>query len=502
MGGKAETVWLCVLAAQLALVMSHGVFATQDGGTHLANAIALRDWNAPGTRYQEFFQRRSEPIPNWTTHAALATLTRILDPLVAEKIWVGLCLVVFAVGCRFFVGGATLGPSVTVLALVFALSRGLWLGFYNFVLACGLAFGFLAWAARPGFLSNWRQTLVACGFMSLLYATHLAGWVLALTGAILSLLSPADRWIRVARLALASAPSVVAAALFLSAVPSSGLRPLRHALRRPSTDAEAPLTALAAEWFPHSAGASVWLATIALILLALLVGHALMAHRARGHEGRRNPGPLELLAVLCAVGAMASFAFGQGVIDALGGYLPTRFALLAPVLLLAISSVPSGRALNAVVMAVALVLNAFALGSSYRYLTRANAAVKEFTQGVARVGTKRTIVMIRGPSVDPSVDPVNLGHYLVRTGNVNVDDYEAGTTHFPLRYRPGVRQAVREMLTGRSPFWTDAVLHWNGPEGPVPSSADYDEVLRSARLRVWVRRGDAPASSPLPPDSD
>lgn len=500
MGRKAETVWLCVLAAQLALVMSHGVFATQDGGTHLANAIALRDWNAPGARYPEFFERRSEPIPNWTTHAALAGLTLIVDPLVAEKIWVGVCLVAFAVGCRLLVGGDALGASSTVLALVFGLSRGLWLGFYNFVLGCGLTFGFLAWAARPGFLSNWLQALTACGFLSLLYTTHLTGWVLSLTGAMLFLLrSPGDRWIR---LALAAAPSVAAGALFLSAAPSPGLRPLRHALRRSSTTtADMPLAALANEWFPHSGEASLWLAATVLLILVTLISRAWWMHRADREVKGHATYPLPLLTGFLALAALAAFASGQEVTDALGGYLPTRLAILAPVLLLAAAKSPSGRASNAIVMAVALVLNAFAVGSSYRYLTRANDVVTEFTQGVARVGTGRTIVMLRGPSVDPSVDPVNVGHYLFRTGNVNVDNYEAGTTHFPLRYRAGVRQAVREMLAGRRPFWTDAVLHWNGPEGPMPSPSNYDEVLRSGRLRVWVRRGDAPVISPPPPDS-
>src|SRR5216684_257598 len=81
LGGFA---FLCLL--YLAPVWIFPYLPTQDGPSHVYNAIILKDYGRPDTRYQEFFELRLEQFPNWISHALLFVLLHVFPPLIAEKL--------------------------------------------------------------------------------------------------------------------------------------------------------------------------------------------------------------------------------------------------------------------------------------------------------------------------------------------------------------------------------------------------------------------------------
>ena len=97
---------LCLFALftllYLAPVWMFRYLPTQDGPSHVYNAIILKDYAQPHTRYAEFFERRWEQFPNWTAHAVLMVLMYLFPPLIAEKLLVSVYLLGFAWSFRYF----------------------------------------------------------------------------------------------------------------------------------------------------------------------------------------------------------------------------------------------------------------------------------------------------------------------------------------------------------------------------------------------------------------
>ncbi len=121
---------------------------TQDGPAHLANAVILRDYGAPGTHHHEFFELAFEPFPNWTAHLLLAGLSWTMHPLIAEKVLVTGYVLGFAYACRYFLASWPGGTQLAPLCLLFVGNRCFFMGFYGYCLSLPLVFLILGICAR------------------------------------------------------------------------------------------------------------------------------------------------------------------------------------------------------------------------------------------------------------------------------------------------------------------------------------------------------------------
>jgi len=77
---------------------------TQDGPSHLNNAQILSQYTNPAYNFQNIYDLRLEPFPNWLSYACLAVLMRIFPPLFAEKIFLSLYVIVFPLAFIYFLG--------------------------------------------------------------------------------------------------------------------------------------------------------------------------------------------------------------------------------------------------------------------------------------------------------------------------------------------------------------------------------------------------------------
>src|SRR5262245_49019596 len=104
--GVAREAWCfgLILVLHLLPVWLFTYFPSQDGPSHLANSIVLKDYGKPGTRYHEFYELRWELFPNWTSHMLLAGLMTLAPPLIAEKLLLSIYIIGFAWSFRYFLG--------------------------------------------------------------------------------------------------------------------------------------------------------------------------------------------------------------------------------------------------------------------------------------------------------------------------------------------------------------------------------------------------------------
>jgi hypothetical protein len=164
---------LCVLLTVVALipVWLYSWFPTQDGPSHLYNAMLLADWGDPGaTTTHAVFQRVLTIFPNWNAYVLLAVLGRVFTPWVAIKIVISLCVASISAATLYLQKSFKPAADPTaLLGVMLGFTYLLFMGFFNFILGCAL-FG---WTV--GF--RWRRrsttTIFALyGLLTLCYLTH------------------------------------------------------------------------------------------------------------------------------------------------------------------------------------------------------------------------------------------------------------------------------------------------------------------------------------------
>ncbi len=187
-----NTLFYVGIAACLAMIWLPGYYLTGDGPCHVYNAQILHDlWAGKNTDfYLRYFEVLHQPNPNWFTTVAIALLLFVAKGVIAEKIF----LTVYA--------GAYIGGVYALLKKLNVEHRG-WLpaffiliftstltkGFYNF--SFSIAFYFWVVWAWLSFMErkNFRNGVLFLLFVALTFFTHLLAFGLAALTCIMLALS-------------------------------------------------------------------------------------------------------------------------------------------------------------------------------------------------------------------------------------------------------------------------------------------------------------------------
>jgi hypothetical protein len=492
--GEAIAFWL-IAAAHLIPVWSFRFLPTQDGPSHINNAQILKNYTNPTSGYKDVFELRDDPLPNLTSHVLLAALMYVVPPLIAEKILVSAYVLGFAAAFRYFLGGfgARCRP-LSWLGLLFVFNRCFWLGFYNYCLSLVLLWVILGFCVRRRGVWNAGNALLLMLLFATEYFTHLAGFLLALAGALMAtVLVPPRRILGPAMVALAALPAVCLAMNYFEEtrfgrspaamkVVVDPVSRLRGDLRE--SEIENDLIALDDEIFTYHAGKQVSITMVLSIGLVLLTGIMLI-----DTAGRQRPAddPGSLFPVVFGLLVLGAYLLlpnhlggGDGGLPN-GGFLKTRLAPLPFLFWLAALRDPVLLGPRIAVRATAVVL----LGANLVFVTatvaEGNRHLSEFTAGVEVIGRGHRLSVVqaggwRSPLVDPLLHAAD--YYCLGTSNINLDNYEAMMPHFPVKFRTGLSRgrANRDLA--------DVVLCWRTSP---PGLAGWDEIFHGGRMRVYRR---------------
>jgi hypothetical protein len=157
-------------------------FLTQDGPSHLDNAVVLRDYfrlDRPILR--DYYVLNPTPNPNWLGHVVLALLASVLPVIVAEKIVLTACVVLLPLSVRYaLIGIDREARHLAILSFPFVYSALLHFGFYNFHLSVPLAiFAVGFWIRRRGILSV-RDAIGLGLLLGLVYFGNLISFAIAI----------------------------------------------------------------------------------------------------------------------------------------------------------------------------------------------------------------------------------------------------------------------------------------------------------------------------------
>jgi len=158
---EGEARWAAILFFAIALLQVIPIWSVQyvptgDGPEHVYNSLVLHDL-LTGRRgvIADVYAIDWRPHPNWIGHAVMALLMFVLPPLVTEKILLTATILLFLTGAWMFAGAVDpRSRTFAFLALPFAYHALLQTGLYNFCISTGLLFVIVAiwWRRRddPG----------------------------------------------------------------------------------------------------------------------------------------------------------------------------------------------------------------------------------------------------------------------------------------------------------------------------------------------------------------
>lgn len=170
--------FIALLAAHVAIVWILPYFPTQDGPSHIYNLNILKDLRSGGALWGDIYYQQLSLKPNLGFHIVAYPLLYLFDPLVVEKLFISayLLLMITSVPCLLRLLDKPVFPWA-FLVFPAALSYGLAMGFYSYVIALPLVLlgGGICWRIRKSGLV--RQCIVITICSAIIYCFHLIGCV-------------------------------------------------------------------------------------------------------------------------------------------------------------------------------------------------------------------------------------------------------------------------------------------------------------------------------------
>jgi hypothetical protein len=532
---KPRTVAVVVVALvvlHLVPIWAFKYFPSQDGPNHIENAYMLAHYRDADRAYREYYDINARPVPNWLSHAVLALLMTLLPPLVSEKVLLTAYVVLFVLASAYLInsthrprslgatggaGGTCEGDWLTLLVAPFIFNCFLQGGFYNFALSVPLALLAIGYWWRRKDVNLNRRFLVGLNLLLVLvYFSSILSQVLAVGSILLLAALHNKREVR-RTLAIAAAmiPAYVLPAYYLLSQPGEPAGRLEQGDLVTYFFTLGSLKSFdAAETYMGLGVAAIFIVlaayTVATERLGIggtrtAEGISAEGDRVRD-EVRAKQGFLVLGLALTALYFVAPVrAYGGSQITHRLSFLP--FLVLLPWL----AKRPAG-AVRYTAAVAAVGLTVARLGVASYYCEILNRGLEEFTSGAPYVGKNATILPLtldrKGEAATIRVFLHAGSYYSIASGAINLDNYEADKTYFPLKYKPAMnpfstigrieskRAAVRPDMYPRP---VDYILVW-GSRPEVQSfpwlAKSYELIHSQGRLRLYRRVSAPKASSP------
>ena len=173
---------IVLMVLHLLPVWGFKYFPTQDGASHIYNAYVVKEYhNHENYRLREVYELNATVFPNWTSHALLLVLLYVFPPLICEKIVLTLCIGLLPLSLFYFFKSVEKKNVVFgLLGFMYAYNYLLHMGFYNFVLSMSLFFFTLGYWWRVKDKLRLMNVVVIYLLLLVTYLTHYHSYALLL----------------------------------------------------------------------------------------------------------------------------------------------------------------------------------------------------------------------------------------------------------------------------------------------------------------------------------
>ncbi len=474
-------------------------FPTQDGVSHVYNSQILTEYHNTEYQFRDYYEINWYPFPNWLSHFSLAVLMFVFPPLVAEKIFLSLYVILFPFAIRYFLDAVQRGRhALVILSFTFIYNYLFLMGFYNFAVSVPLFFLALGyWWRHKDEMSRTRIILLNL-LIIITYFAHLISYAFILFSIALLALFHFRRNLK--QILITGCYLLPAAVLILVYLPTSDL-----------LAGESPEFGIGrvGELFNNLIGMHVlvaytdppnWVSSTVSVLLLFLIIVTIWQNRKtteNGYLGQRAF--LYLAGILFGLYFILPSSIGPG------GWVNDRLAILAVLAIFAwfrvFDSLPWRRVFTAVVTLLAL-LNILYVGILFKNL---NAEIREFNVFVQRVGKNKVILPLhfdpRGSSKRVGIFVNAANYYCLDNGCINLGNYEIQFDYFPIRFNTDFETPLDEKEWVQIVHWeperiglcdyadnVDYLLLWGTPDNLIVAEAIetcYTLVAAEGKLKLF-----------------
>jgi hypothetical protein len=176
-----------------------------------------------------------------------------------------------------------------------------------------------------------------------------------------------------------------------------------------------------------------------------------------------------------------------------GGFMKPRLALWLPVLALALLKPPTFWWLRYPVLLGCYALAAVHLAGTCNHFDAANRRLAEYTAGIESFGRDHVMYVVQA-IVQPPGKADYISHasdyYCLDSRSTSLDNYEATTHYFPVRFRPGIPRgggSLQEFSSYPRRADVDRILVWDCSARPIPQLDGYSQQFHSGCLTIYAR---------------
>jgi hypothetical protein len=184
---------LALLAYQASVPWIAGHYVTQDGPSHLYNALVFKDLILhPHGFYSSVYRLQPRLVTNWGTVVMLGVLASVAGPVHAEQCLASILVVAGFFCISYFRRSVTYAPVYDPLTNFLLNTWFFWIGFYNFYLGVAICFFLVGFYIRHIWCFTARTAAVLAAGVIGLFFVHVMPAALAIMAIIAAAI-----WVRV-----------------------------------------------------------------------------------------------------------------------------------------------------------------------------------------------------------------------------------------------------------------------------------------------------------------
>lgn len=492
--------YILLLAAHVGLVWCLPYFPTQDGPSHIYNLVILHDLLNGGKEWGSFFSYQLRAVPNLGFNLLAYPLLYFFPPLVVEKIFISIYIVLMGVSVPFFLrtfDKSSLPFAYFVFPVIFNFT--LLMGFYSYVVAVPfflLAFSF-AWGIR--------KSSTACKFVYfnlvgfIIFYFHLIPFVFFMLSLItIALVESTDYKKKInnlLKLLIIIIPCILNLFFYLRGMKSS-VADFSYLLSFSRS-----VQLLNELFFFSTVNFSPWQILPASLFMFLIVLFGYLSIKdicqRRLRIGNITPSQKSLIclsSVMILIYLFAPFHFGDG------SYFNQRFPWVILLITLPILRTPEtiffkrfGSTVIAGIVSIFFVFNAIILWQQ-------STKVEKFLSGLHAGLPKGAFVMTyktKGPKwshIDVLLHTAS--YYGIFRGCVDIGNYEASSDFFPVRFKESLPAIPPEEQIAYEPAtinWSNYpyiqyILGWEiNNKDRIELSKFFHIILEEDQFSIWQR---------------
>ena len=488
-----------LIVAYLLPIWLFPYFPTQDGVSHVYNSQILTEYVNPTYQFRDYYDINWFPFPNWLSHASLALLLFIFPPLIAEKVFLSLYVILFPFAIRYFLNAVQSGrDALVILSFTFIYNYLLLMGFYNFAVSVPLFFLALGyWWRHREALTTTRIVLLNL-LIIVIYFAHLISYAFVLFS--IALLTVIHFRHNLKRILITGCAVLPAALLLIVYLPTSDLLaggPPEFELGRVGELLENAIGMYVLVAYNEN---QAWISYAVFACLLFLSIWTFWQNRKPSTESVAGQGAfLILFGVLFLLYLILPGSIGPG------GWVNDRLLILAALLIFAcfrLSEHIRWQQVFTGLVTLLAIVNVLYIGILCKTL---NAELRQFNAFVDRVEKNTVILPLQfeatGESLRIGIFVNAANYYCLDNGCINLGNYEVQFDYFPIRFKPDFETPIAEKEWVQIVHWTpeaidlcdyadnvDYLLLWGAPEEEKVAAeiaACYTLIATEGRLKLY-----------------